>query len=93
MYNKGRQQWLITYKLGLIYCDVLLSSILKENYSILEPLIRLDPLLLPLLVNVSRMDDLPDVFSVIPTYLAVAKLFSIVKSIHGHLSAQQVCCV
>lgn len=55
-----------------------------EYYSILEPFLILDPLLLPSLVNICLPDDLPTVFSVIPTYLSAAQLLKLIKNGHMH---------
>jgi hypothetical protein len=70
---------------------VLFPSFLKENYYVLEPFVRLDPLLLPLLVNACRTDDLPEAFSVIPTYLSVAKILQYVRSVVGKFGIHEVC--
>lgn len=52
---------------------------MEEKYNILKPFLILDPLLLPLLVNICSLEDLPVVFSAIPTYLSAARLLKHVK--------------
>ena len=70
------------------YCYI--CSILTEKYDTLEPLIALDPLLLPLLINICDPDDLASVFSVIPTYLSAARVLKHVKSLKRPLNDTQV---
>ncbi len=65
--------------------------IFEEDYDTLEPLVVLDPLLLPLLVNVCCPEDLPVVFSVIPPYLSAARIVKLVKD-GGHIYSEQVLC-
>ena len=59
----------------LLFCNFF--SFLLENT--LEPLMNLDPLLLPLLVNICPPKSLPEVFLVSPIYLSAARILKYVQ--------------
>ena len=50
------------------------------DFEDLKPLVMLDPLLLPLLVYVCRIEELPGVISVIPPYLSAALLVKLLSN-------------
>lgn len=54
-------------------------SIVGGIYDDLQPLIQLDHLLLPLLVNICPSDELPKLFCFLPPYLSAAWLSAKVK--------------
>lgn len=62
----------------------------KDEYEILKPFVTLDPLFLPLLVNMCSVEDLPMVFSVIPTYLSAARLLKYVKDVKRYYTFDEV---
>lgn len=47
------------------------------DFEDLKPLVILDPLMLPLLVHVCPIEELPGVIAVIPPYLSAARLVKI----------------
>ena len=63
-------------------------------YEELQPLIYIDPLLLPMLAYSCQQEELPAVFRVLPTYLSVALIMKLyLPPNKHHINVDEVCIV
>lgn len=62
----------------------LLNSIDEDLYDDLRPLFQLDRLLLPLLMYICPIENLPKLFLLLPLYHSAAWLFEIVRTRGRH---------